>query len=730
MALAKINPGVAAASLRSQTLQGPALRNPVLLSAALQLGKVFLHPDAPVIEGPPPLYADRNNPNIKWYLPEFQLLPPDKGFLFSCSKNGVYKDASGRLSDAYTGKIRLPLAKQQPATIATTAGYKEIPLTQLQVRISITFTGQPSDTFSAPLTMAPDGTGVAEFLIPQMIGLSNLYQVFARPDYMRYCTIEVRGIYAGYQPPPPPPVSPAIMLNWHPILVRPVPAPTPPPHPVKPLPRPVHPIAVVVNHPVALHPTITPSPKSPYDQYKLNGAIPFATGIIYKDYASCAAFPGNYVEYMDTASTVIRPFGCQPPFDASEAAHRYSEYTPQESMTPLGVSSIYLNVVNGNFLIIPSSYYLTWDETEENQLVPSCYLYTKVDAGNVSSSTATLKCNIAPNITEARLLRIKKQLLASLIAAGTTRTLSDIVVEFPATVHANIKPDFGSKAPAVQITGNDTYRLGVTNSYSFHLELQDVNIGNADLASLVAQIKGHDSFLSASLTLLVDSETDPEPVSTIQLSLERVVGNGLTAITDNDKHMLFNRTIYDAQVSAYLTATGPDQPLQPFLVKADQACTDQLPDLSRNTGDYAFEYAWQLNPVYANNLLPELRTDVAQVTDSVIVTTNEGLFSLFGIDHIDFEFQVLDPRATDATAILKTASLKIDQDGKYFQLPFVLSASQYYSSRLATYYTIVSYKDGRGSSNNDYRQPFDLNSVGKLINLTPTSLHLSLPSGK
>jgi hypothetical protein len=201
-------------------------------------------------------------------------------------------------------------------------------------------------------------------------------------------------------------------------------------------------------------------------------------------------------------------------------------------------------------------------------------------------------------------------------------------------------------------------------------------------------------------------------------------------MSDKDKHLLFNKTIYDAQVSGYLTATGPDQPLQPFLVKAEQTWSDQLPDFSSAGSDYAFDYTYQLNPVYADNLLPEMRTDVAQVTDNVIVTTNAGLFSLFGIDHIDFEFQVLDPRATDTTPILSTASLRIDQDGKYFQLPFVLSASQYYSSRLASWYTIVSYRDRTDTSTSDPRQPFDLNSIGKLINLTPTNLHLSLPASK
>jgi len=738
MALENISPALAAASLRSQALQGqppqgPALHNPVLLTTALQVSRLLLHPDGPVVEGTLPYYADRNNTNTKWYLPEFHLLPPDKGFLFTCSKNGVYKDEAGRLKDAYTGKIRLPFVKQQPAAISTAPGvvFKEIPLSQLQLRLSITFTGQPSDTFNAPLTPTSDGSFLAELSIPQMVGLSNLYQVFARSDYMRYCTIEIRGSYAGYLPPPTPP----ILQNWHPILVKPV--PQTPPHPVNPLPRPIrpfvtiatHPVTTVAARPVVSHP-ITPQPpaRSPYDQYKLSSAIPFSSGIVYKDYAACTAYPGNYVEYMDAASTVVRPFGCQPPFDASQTAHRYSEYTPLESLTPLGVNSIYLNVVNGNFLVIPSSYYLAWDETDDNQLVPSCYLFTKVDAGNVSSSTATLKCNLAPNISEARLLHIKRQLLASLTATGAARTISDIVVEFPTTVDPAARTDFGSKVPVVQLTGNEAYRLGVTNSYSFHLELQDVNIGNADLAALIAQLKGHDSFLSASLRFSVDCGTDPSPVSTIQLSLERVIGNGLTAMSNKDKHLLFNKTIYDAQVSAFLTATGPDQPLQPFLVKAEQAWSDQLPDFDQASGPFAFEYTYQLNPVYADNLLPELRTDVAQVSDNVIVTTNAGLFSLFGIDHIDFEFQVLDPRATDANPVTSSVSLKIDQDGKYFQLPFVLSASQYYSNRLASYYTIVSYRDRTETTTSDPRQPFDLNSVGKLINLTPTNMHLSLPA--
>jgi hypothetical protein len=119
-----------------------------------------------------------------------------------------------------------------------------------------------------------------------------------------------------------------------------------------------------------------------------------------------------------------------------------------------------------------------------------------------------------------------------------------------------------------------------------------------------------------------------------------------------------------------------------------------------------------------------MRTDVQNVTDSVIVTNNTGLFGMFNIKQIDIILYILPQGETDCSKALQTLTKSIVKDGSINYLPFVLPVGQYSSKWSAVYTTNLIFSDGTNQQNN-IQVIEDLNSIGKVINLTVSILNLS-----
>ena len=113
--------------------------------------------------------------------------------------------------------------------------------------------------------------------------------------------------------------------------------------------------------------------------------------------------------------------------------------------------------------------------------------------------------------------------------------------------------------------------------------------------------------------------------------------------------------------------------------------------------------------------------------DDVIVTNNTGLFALYNIDHIDFILAIVNPVEPDpAKAVLYTTNvISLTTDGAVTFVDFVLPVVSYLSKWAVVYSTVIHFTDNTVQpQQNDPQHIEDINSVGKLINLTASNLNL------
>ncbi len=694
----------------------------LLSNVFLDLNLLGQNQNGPVITNDAgPIYRDRFDSKKNWYYPEFILQQPlQNSFRLACHTGAP--DANG--DPTYAGEATFNLKKTVPAEVDAQKGnnpsakFTEITLNDLTFSFNIRLADGQISAF--PCTFVQNDSDFTLTLkLDRQEGLVRFFKFLSNPANKEFCYLQINASYFGYTAKP-------IDQNFA---------------PVKQQFRDTHRQTtnrVMLSANFATTSAMRVSPQlndtvklaDDPDDYVTNAAMPFSKTIGGVNF-DCHTFPSNYVTRAPDNTVGI--FACKPPFgDSSLAKNEYSKFhLIKGSLAGTGVSAVYINLYSGNYLVIPERYQIALEETDGGALIPAVYLFTTIDVTNIGNSTATFKFSIAPDVSDFQVLLLKKLLMQN-IPISLNKTLADIFIEFPTKIHQPELVQFNKdQIPNIEIAAGGVYSHGAGSSNYFRLEFQNVNIGNANAASIASMLKHSEGKMIETIMFGVDSDTDATPQSSIVLSLGSITGKGLEiqkSTTDNSV-FLINKTLMP--ISAARLADKDDDPknLEPAVViNANQAITTTAITDVTEIGSTEFEYNYLPGQDYLDRILKEIRTDAQQVVqDDIIVTNNTGLFALFKINHIDFVMSIVNPDDPDpAHALHSTNLISLATDGAVTFISFVLPVAKYLSKWSVVYSTVIHFTDNT-SQPNDPQLIADINSVGKTINLTVSNLKLHKP---
>jgi hypothetical protein len=716
--------------VQQQVLAGAGARF-AIDATKFQFIPVQLPPDRPgpvVTDGAPVCFNDRYDAGTRWYLPEFGLKAPLKdNFSLVCRVAGV--DAQAK--NVYSGVAKITVVKQMPAGVtalqATSPGinFREIPLNKLGMAFVATLADGSSLPYPAQIVQNGDNEYGLTVQLASQDSLNSFYRFISTPGNNKFCSFVVSGSYFGYtarQKPLQLNLHQVALLNSHPEMLRRV--------------NPVALAQVEVAAPAAVlaNPAADAEAATVDDDYDARDALPLVQVIGNVNF-DCGTYPLSYVTEADDKG-LSSAFGCTPPFgELGENVHQYKRFALLQGGlgdSDYGINQIYRNTYNGNFLVVPERYVIAFDVDDDGQLLrPSAYMFTSIDASDshgAGSSTATFQFKLAPDVSSYQLLLIKKLILMNL-PTGANKAIGDIFIEFPDKLQpaaaVALEPD---RIPRTLINPVGSYAHGVHASKLFHLEFQDVAIGNGNAEWVAQRIKlGHGDIIGTLAFDIDCGDTAAPPQSTIDLSLIKVAGNALAVQVDGQgAQFVVNRTLYDLRLSHTQTLTTDGVPMaQTVSVPANHAIPAGVDGIPVEISQTYFNYELRDHaPSYLEQVLNEIRAvNLDSISDDIIVTNNSGLFSMYKIASIDFLASIIKPDEANPDNALCRITKNLAVDGEINHVPFALPVAQYLSKWAAVYSTVINFQDGKQQVNSA-QYIDDLNSIGKLINLTVSKLNL------
>jgi hypothetical protein len=204
----------------------------------------------------------------------------------------------------------------------------------------------------------------------------------------------------------------------------------------------------------------------------------------------------------------------------------------------------------------------------------------------------------------------------------------------------------------------------------------------------------------------------------------------ISQATDSNLVYLINNTLFTIAASSLADKNDDPKALEPAVtIDPNQGVkTTAINDVTEIPFT-EFQYSYVLGHDYRAKILNEIRTDAGQIVkDDVIVTNNTGLYTLYGIDHIDFLLAIVNPVEPDPVKAVLYTTNEISTDGAVTFVDFLLPVASYLSKWSAVYSTVIHFTDDAVSPQQNGPQHIDdINSVGKVINLTASSLNLHKP---
>lgn len=699
--------------------------------------------------------------NGQWLLPTFTKKDPlQDGFSFACTKNGKTSDTVGNIIDNYTGTITINLDTDLPAPDqdVTIAGDKVLPLNNITAVLNFKLANGQVLTYQPVVAMA--GTVCTLTFNADDLGvLTNLYKILSDPTSLPFCSLIIQGTYWGFRkkaapqklikfrnfvklnhgiafrrPIQPLEVQPAFAVNRRIFrtlgvdevaentdLQDPYVAPENPPEEPPPVEDPQ-----ITGVPETAPEEVPQDDTPKYDQVD---NVPYIT-IIPMSF-DCATYPNNYVVVDGDSQTV---FGCNPPFDTSiTRKHAYAQFsilTGSLSDEHYGINAIYRNQLNNNYLIVPEQYLIVLeDPSDTKQLVPSAYLNTTIDindADGVGKSTANFKFNVAPNLSAWQVRKIK-ELIVKNLPQNLGKTVNDIYIEYPQVLDAAQSQQLfnGHNIPVAE-----AINLGATTSKAnslnlFHIEFKQVPIHDGTAATLAGLLKSTAGGIVDKFVWKVDTPADIVVQSAVKLSLFAVTGDALSYsvnVADDTKY-LSNNSLYDVAINSYSNSGATTDVTPPALIGGNNTVVTSSLDFGAAISNVSdLNYAYNADEDYVKQVLKELRFNADEVDDSIIVTNNTGLFAKHNIKQIDFYISITRSGDTDPANVLTSATKSITEDGVINHISFILPVANYLSNWSAIYYTVITFADGTAQLATDPVLIDDINRIGKVINLTATSL--------
>jgi hypothetical protein len=734
--------------------------------------------EGPVLSDGSSVLDDRYSVSLKWYLPEFTLKDPlNGGYTFTCKRDGKTSDNTGNIVDNYTGAITMGLNKSIPQQVSEmqTANpgfvFYEVALNDLVISLSFQLANKTPLIY--PATIVVTGEECSLTINADDLGvLSNLYKILSDPTSMPFCSLRIQASYFAYRQKYNPldfrkfRFNPAFSRSKERAVLNKGSVGQEVQEKIKIsnrfnligklnlnnfrkiVPR-FSTVDSVAHNVVPLNSGVQNAVlqnEVKEKQFVADEAVAFLHNITPVNF-DCATYPNNYQTITDTGEAIA--FGCNPPFDSSiQRKHVYAKFpiiNGSLSDASYGVNRIYRNQQTNGYLVIPERYVIVLeDPTGGGTLVPSAYLSTTIDindANGLNNSSATYKFRIAPSLT-ARQAWMIKQLILKNLPLTLQKTIEEIHLEFPKSINTELDGHLfnGYNIPDVEFVnlGADVKLQQVYDV--FQLDFKQVPIHDGTAGTLAIALKSAGG-MADTLYWLIDSDDAIMPQSAVVLSLQSVTGNGLQLSKDpsTDHIYLVNCTLYDIVLTNFddykpNNSTPDDDTPDDGILDAGNTnitiagntflnLTTQYPNKSLSSID-TLNYDYKVNLDYINQVIKELRFNADQVDDDIIVTNNTGLFATYGITAIEFFISIIKPGETDPAQALITAQKTIMQDGVINHVPFVLPVTAYLSKWSAVYYTVISFANGTSNATNPVLID-DLNSVGKIINLTITNLELN-----
>jgi len=704
--------------------------------------------------------------NGQWLLPTFTKKDPlQGGFNFTCTKNGKTSDSAGNIIDNYTGTITISLDTDlpDPAQGVVVSADKVLPLNNLTAVLNFKLANGQLLTYQ-PVVVLAGTVCTLTFNADDLGVLTNLYKILSDPTSLPFCSLVIQGTYWGFRKKEAPQklikfrnfvqlnrgitfkprfkpleVQPAFSVNRRIIksleqfetpentdLQDPYVTPennTPPEEPTP-----------VEEPQITDTPEVVPEvvPQDDTTKYEQVDNVPYIS-IIPVSF-DCATYPNNYIVADGDSQTV---FGCNPPFDTSIVRkHKYAQFsilTGSLSEQHYGINAIYRNQLNNNYLIIPEQYLIVLeDPSDTGQLVPSAYLNTTIninDGDGVSKSTANFKFNVAPNLSAWQVRRIK-ELIVKNLPQNLGKTLNDIYIEYPQALDAAQSQQLfnGHNIPVAQAINLGTDTAKANNLNVFHIEFKQVPIHDGTAATLAGLLKTTAGGLVDKFVWKIETPADIVVQSAVKLSLFTVTGDALSysiSLTDNTKY-LSNNSLYDIAISNYSNNGATSDVTPAALIGGNN--TIAISSLSfgaaiSNVSD--LNYGYKADDDYVKQVLKELRFNADEVDDSIIVTNNTGLFAKHNIKQIEFNISITKSGDTDPDNVLTSATKSITEDGVINHIAFILPVANYLSDWSAIYYTVITFTNDTAPLTTEPVLIDDINKIGKVINLTATSLGLN-----
>jgi hypothetical protein len=510
------------------------------------------------------LFNDRFNPNLRWYLPKYDLAADiDTLFSFAASQSGV--DSTGHPFNK--GMLTLGLHKSVPDDVQAFQSsdpnfqYQEIPSSNLVASLSTTFTdpntGQiGNNNYTGQISNAPNGDLQLTFdniIGPGLIILYNNLQqkgagILVSFNYDAWLqTGPIRIIFIPIRPRPVlehpvvmrPPVtamrqavqtSPTAPVTVHPIA----PVTTAPPVTMRPLP----PDPPVIMRP--LPPVTTPQPAT-YQRTTMTASFQLSLDNKYIINAYTLKFT------IGNDSGVTRPIINQN--DLTGFNQPQSEFTELEVFGDIrqkypSISRLYQGVISRTIMVIPVSYTIVRSTTGLSAL---CQAVVDSGSGSNDINEFDFTFTLAPDVSPIDMMQLSQDISKNAQLQAYSITLPSFLKE-------------GSTPQLMSLFQSSTQGFNTEQQYFFALGIgiKDQTDNSPAVAAaniLLGQLcQDQQPFLLATLSLKLDDNFADPVLANAVLNFHQSKGtDDLTVSVDNNSKTItfLNSSPFDLKISRY-----------------------------------------------------------------------------------------------------------------------------------------------------------------------------------
>lgn len=623
-----MNPFLAANTAR---FAGGTIAKPVILSGPILVAQ-------PVIEvGPPPpaslplmssqngnLFQDRNDPNLHWYLPDFNLADDvDPGFAFVASQSG--QDSEGKPFNK--AKLTLRLRKSQPGDVINllqaNPGVKlqEINLAELSAKAITSYTddtGQEQQkTFAA--TIQDLGNGDFLLIVDPILG-KDVILLYQDITSFGKAVINLSASYQAWSQPG------AVYLLDRKQQV------------FESMNRPAYMSMRTLSAPTET-PAVAPRVLQPafFARMDMPSAITQRGGdnLVQTSQAWAKALPvgrkyaqdGYQLKFTVSTATVSNHV-IRDANDLNDFSLSQSEFTELKALGDVSqkypsLSQLYMGVLSRTIIMIPRRYSVLRGRTGCAAL---CVAVVDSSPGSGSRCKFEFDFTIAPEVSRIEVYKLQQEI-------GSRQELKDYKLKLP-----DFQRDDPPSTLETQFRSNVQIDQGaLAQTFVVTVSIQDEGVQTPAVANANAFImrlsSGTGADLIGSLSIKLD-DGYPQPVhSTIDLNFAHTAGSDheidVQILGESSEIKLTNQLPFDLHISRYALITGATVTEVPgeFVLPAKGSSSIPLPSEHANLTLALDAQLLIPQPMAKSDIMKflDMRTADVQETQYVIAVNGSGI---------------------------------------------------------------------------------------------------------